>query len=382
MKRKIDYSIIWRSIHDRLTEDEERRLEQWRKEDESHEAYFQKLIENRRNGIIFHFSKEKEDEAWARLNIQSLRQARKSYWGIGIAASIACIVIAATIWFLIPQQIEPVVAEDISFEPGIKKATLVLNDGKKLDLQSKKDTLLVTKDAVIENKDSKLNYRKNKPKAKKIKYNKLMIPRGAEYHLVLSDGTKVWVNSETIIRYPVTFGKKERKVEVLGEAFFDVKTDSLRPFIVSSGNHEVQVFGTEFNVKAYPDEETITTTLVEGKVAVRQKESNESLTFLEPGYQSVFQKVESSVTKKHVDIRKYTSWKDGSFYFRKMPLDEMLTILGRWYDVDFKFKADHLKQIQFNGTVEKRNNIQSILDKLMKTNELTFTAYENTIYVE
>ncbi|TKG89058.1 FecR family protein [Puteibacter caeruleilacunae] len=381
MKENIEYSLIWKSLDGQLNEHEQQKLNAWLDSNEEHLIYYNQLQANRKKTELLKFSAEQRSQAWKNMNISKKRKPRFSL-ALRIAASAACVVLTVGIWFAVQNRNEGLFADGISIDPGMKKATLVLDNGEMMELQSGNDTLLMTNGVVIENIDSKLHYKYSSLVAGRNKYNKLMVPRGAEYNLQLSDGTKVWVNSATIIRYPVVFAKNERRVEIIGEAFFDVKTDSLRPFIVNSGKHQVVVYGTEFNVKAYPEESIITTTLVEGKVKVQSSGKEELGEFLTPEFQSVFHKKDQSFFTQKVNTKKFTSWKDGRFYFREMPLEEMLRILGWWYNVEFRIKKDELKEVKFSGNIEKKKNIQEILNKLMKTNEITFKANNEMIFVE
>lgn len=380
----IDYSLIWKSLNATLSEIEQKELDDWLQEDESHRMYYEKY-KNERPQI---FTSEEINSQLAWQNIKLTPKRKKHYhWQLGTAI---CLLIIVASYFgykiLTPGSSELLMAEQIQFEPGIKKATLVLDSGEKLELESKKDTLIEADETLIKNTDSRLNYhapqkKTNKAKRREQKYNTLIVPRGGEYDLVLADGTKVKINSESILRYPVNFGKKSRNIYLVGEAFFEVATDSLRQFTVTSGNHQVKVYGTSFNVKSYEKDLSIATTLVEGKVAVSNNQPDAQEQILLPGYQSIFHKKNASFEQKKVDIKEYTSWKDGRFYFRNMQLGEMTTILGRWYNVEFVYKNKKAKALRFNGNLQRYDNIENLLNQLQKTNEITFTAYDETIYV-
>ncbi|MCL3781354.1 FecR family protein [Prolixibacteraceae bacterium JC049] len=380
MKGRIDYELIWKSFNDNLSESEQEELNEWLQSDEKHLAFFNNMKKVKSGTSWKSYSASQKKATWGKLNLTK-KNNKTLYRRLTAIASVAVVLFGIVIWQMLPKPVEPVLAQNISFDPGVKKATLVLNSGKKLELTAKKDTVIKRKNVLIKNNNSQLNYHATPKKVKKTKFNKLMVPRGAEYYLTLSDGTNVWVNSETIIRYPVVFEKKRRRVEVIGEAYFEVKTDSLRPFIVMSGEHSVVVYGTSFNVKSYPNEDQIETTLVEGKVKVKANFLEQRETFLTPGHQSVFSKKTGSLKKQKVNTKPYTSWKDGRFYFRNMTLEEIMGTLERWYDVKFVFKNEKDKLLRFNGNLKRYDNIQTILNQLMKTNEITFTAYENIIHV-
>jgi hypothetical protein len=275
---------------------------------------------------------------------------------------------------------------EINFDPGIQKAILVLNNGEKLELEAGKDTLLRQKEAEIRNTASKLQYKTvsvNNLIAdhQEIEYNTLLVPRGGEYTLVLSDETRVHLNSESMLKFPVNFTGAAREVHLKGEAYFEVKTDPTRPFIVNTGTLVTKVFGTSFNISSYPEKDMITTTLTEGNVTVFKAGENTTEVQLFPGEQSNFSKSDGTIQKLKVDINEYTAWKDGRFVFKDKTLLEITEVLGRWYDVHFVFENPDISNIRFTGNLKRYENIQQILTKISKTNEIKFTAYENNIYL-
>ncbi|MDD4191735.1 MAG: DUF4974 domain-containing protein [Mangrovibacterium sp.] len=383
--RRVDYWLIWKSLHDSLTPEERKELDLWLHADRRHRDYYEKRKDRFQQGKGGSYHEVDSKKAWNRFIFLSGQRRTRFRKFNAIAASILLVMTLGYLswnWVFGYRQ-QRVPAEDIFFDPGVKKATLVFGDGQKLELDAKKDTLIRKCNVVIKNSGSSLNYelmparRLHSPK----EFNRLIVPRGGEYYLDLSDGTKVWVNSETILRYPVVFDQDERCVELIGEAYFEVKADSLRPFIVVSGEHTVKVFGTAFNLKSYPDEPVITTSLVQGRVRVMAKGERPTVNELKPGDQSIYTKGTSCFKLQEVDTRQYTSWKDGRFYFRELPLEEIMKVLGRWYNVDFVFEDPLVKTLQFNGNLKRYDNIQPILSQLSKTNEITFYAYGKTIYV-
>ncbi|MCK3685434.1 FecR family protein [Maribellus sp. YY47] len=384
MKDFIDYKIIWKYFNSWLSEEEKEELHRWLDESSEHRDYFSRLQ------ATYNAPKEhpvvNAPKAWKKIAIDNpFRMKYRLLFRAAAFIFVLCSLGIVIYWQKTQPQKELIALEEIKFEPGIKKATLVLDNGSKLDLEAEKDTLIQQAEVTIKNNDSRLNYqanhqRKKEDKENTIVYNTLMVPRGGEYDLEFSDGTKVTINSGSVLRYPVNFGKGPREVQLIGEAFFEVKTDSTRPFIVHSANLAVKVYGTSFNINSYDEEQQITTTLVEGKVKVCLCDNNVEQE-LTPGEQSIYSKNSLSIEKKTVDVMEFTSWKDGRFYFRNMRMDEITKILSRWYDVDFKFENNDIRSIRFNGNLKRYDNIQNVLNKLSKTNEITFTAYEKTIFL-
>ncbi|MFV0593227.1 MAG: FecR family protein [Draconibacterium sp.] len=378
MKDFIDYKIIWKYFNSWLSKEEKEELDRWLEASSDHRNYFNKLK-------TFYNSEQKlpiidSKKAWRSISPDNPFRMKHRLLIKAAAFVFVICVSSAIIYLQAPAKKEIVALEKIHFEPGVKKATLVLDNGNRLNLEAEKDTLIQQAEVVVKNIDAQLNYQAANKTQNKITYNTLMVPRGGEYKLELSDGTRVTINSGSVIKYPVNFPGQKREVQLTGEAFFEVTTDSLRPFIVHSGNIDVEVYGTSFNVNSFEEEENVTTTLVEGKVGVLSDVTSQKQELC-PGEQSVYSKSSLNMEKKQVNIKEYTSWKDGRFYFRNMPVSDITKILERWYDVDFEFNNNDIRSIRFNGNLKRCDNIQTILNKLSKTNEITFTAYEKTIYL-
>ena len=223
----------------------------------------------------------------------------------------------------------------------------------------------------------------------KLAYNTITVPRGGEYSLVLSDGTRVWLNAETELTYPTVFGKGERKLMLhqksfsrfrklmlKGEACFEVVTDTARPFIVESFYNRVEVLGTRFNVSAYTGKSAVKTTLLRGKVKVSNRKGQ---LVLSPGEQAVC--LEEEIEKCEVDARAVAAWVDGTFEFENMSLGEITDQLGRWYDVDFVFADPQLKAITFTGAATRYRELDFVLRMLEELARVRFQLENKTIRV-
>jgi transmembrane sensor len=210
----------------------------------------------------------------------------------------------------------------------------------------------------------------------------LKIPRGGEFYLTLSDNTKVWLNSETTLKYPVEFAGEERRVELTGEAFFEVEKDAERPFRVVSDEQVVEVLGTSFNISSYPEDSVILTTLVEGKVNVFLGENPETSQTLLPKHQSFLARGEDRIMQREVDVSEYVAWKDGEFYFRDQSLENIMKTLSRWYDIDVVFNEPQAKDILFTGHLERYENFERILNLIQRTNEVSYSEEGRTITID
>tara|TARA_R110002050_G_scaffold48356_2_gene112435 strand:- start:3741 stop:4910 length:1170 start_codon:yes stop_codon:yes gene_type:complete len=253
-----------------------------------------------------------------------------------------------------------------SFTHGIKtgtdKAVLTLADGSEIQL-GKEEVFQVDN---FGSNGTKLEYFSKTDVASDtsgIAYHYLTVPRGGKFMIELSDGTKVWLNSDSHLKYPTKFKRGDsRKVELLyGEAYFDVspamKHDGA-DFRVYNNGQEVQVLGTEFNIKAYKDESDSYTTLVEGKVTLKCHDKKQTLA---PGQQAVYNIDKNVIVTKMIDIYNETSWKEGIFSFDNKSLQEIMKVLSRWYDVEFKFLNEDIKNEEFIGVLSKNQDIEEIL---------------------
>ncbi|MGS2764343.1 FecR family protein [Sinomicrobium sp. M5D2P9] len=269
--------------------------------------------------------------------------------------------------------IPAVVNADTVIKTGTDKATLTLEDGSEVPLEAAASYR--TKNAQSNGKQ--IVYKQaTASEAVQTVYNYLTIPRGGQFFVQLSDGTKVWLNSESRLKYPVAFTDGEtRVVELLyGEACFEVSPSTNHKgarFKVHTQIQEVEVLGTEFNIRAYRDESNVYTTLVEGKVAVNTPDAKQTLT---PGQQLDLDLENNNTTISYVDVYNVISWKKGLFSFKSMPLKEIAKILSRWYDVDIEFADTALEEVRFNGVLGKDQDLEEILKNIQNTNFIS--AYE------
>ena len=306
---------------------------------------------------------------------------RKS-WFKYVAASCAVILLFSGYYFVDTFELfknkQSIVHTPI--EPGGSKAILTLNDGTELVLKKGK----AYKNESLSTNGEELDYIKTDIAHTEKSYNYLTIPRGGQFFLKLSDGTKVWLNSDTKIKYPVHFVDGEtRKVELLyGEAYFDVSPSTENKgssFVVNQDLQNIEVLGTEFNIKAYKEDDKIYTTLVEGAVAV----SNDShTTLLKPNQQSIITGATPEITVSDVKVYSEVAWKDGVFNFRKKELQEVVQVLMRWYDVEIVIEDPTLKTYKFNGLLRKDQDLYDILKLINQTEKINYEKKDKKILLK
>ncbi len=299
-------------------------------------------------------------------NQQKTSLKKKSYFMKYAAAAIFVGVLASAYFFKNvifngPVQVTPTIAKQDKnvLEPGTNKATLTLSNGSQIALVN--GTSLKTQNA--KSNGEEIIYEAKERNTTEVVYNYLTIPRGGKFFIKLSDGTQVWLNSETKLKFPVAFIEGQtRQVElVYGEAYFDVSPSTKHKgahFKVLSDKQEVDVIGTEFNIKAYKDEANSYTTLVEGKVDVSIGKSKQRLM---PNQQFNLNTKTSNSFVKNVDVYNEISWKEGVFSFENITLKDMMKVLSRWYDVDFVFKNKAIENEIFDGVLRKNQSLDEIL---------------------
>ncbi|NHN25300.1 FecR family protein [Flavobacterium jejuense] len=310
----------------------------------------------RRLRLINQVNKKKD---WKKVKSKIDVPVRSIYWKYAVAA---LLLIGGVITLFINQPgdiqrfNDPVIVNN-KILPGEGKAVLTLETGEVIVLGKGVD--IKTENASSNGKELIYN---NDP-SEKLTYNFLTVPRGGQFQLTLSDGTKIWLNSESQLKYPVSFNNTQsRQVElVYGEAYFDVSSSTKHNglnFKVNHNKQEVKVLGTEFNIKAYKDESNIYTTLVEGEVAVSVRGINK---VIKPGEQSNFNSILNTIEVSNVDVFREVGWKYGAFSFKHKPLKEIMVVLSRWYDMEVIFENKRYENVTFNGTLYKNQSIEEVL---------------------
>lgn len=363
-----------------ISETEFNDLQKWLDEEPANKVLFTDLLllykKSRQIGFADHIDK---DEAWSKVVsklerplVQIVEENEpkvfsiRNRWFKYAAAAIVVGVLATTYVFKnnisnTPIEVAPAIV-NTNIEAGTDKATLTLEDGSVVVLKS--GNSFQTKNASSNGK--KIVYKGTDHKQTKIAYNYLTIPRGGQFFIKLSDGTQVWLNSESQLKFPVAFVEGElRQVElVYGEAYFDVSPSTEHKgskFHVLNKSQEVEVVGTEFNIKAYKDETNVYTTLVEGKVDVMAENKKQRLI---PNQQLNLNLKSKTLVVNTIDVYQEISWKEGVFSFKRKSLEDIMKVLSRWYDLDVQFANPELKKAGFNGTIGKDQKIEKVLETI------------------
>lgn len=377
--------LIAKSLEGKLSQEEGRILDEWKYENEENLTLYHKLSKNPESNYFRNEDdlpeRSKKDDIWNKINsnIQGKKTRKIRLKFLKYAASL--IVIGVSAFFLINSIPQKQTNKIALISPGKSQALLMREKGETIVLD---DFVKLKEDGLeINNTEGHLVYKSiNKVlPTEKVSYNSIIIPKGGEYNLTLSDGTRIWLNSNSKLRYPTKFSGEERLVELEGEAYFDVSKNKDFPFVVRMNDIQIKVLGTSFNVNAYSEENEIITTLVEGKVEVndilrKQKE------ILAPKDQFCINKHNGNFKKTIVDTDIYTAWKDGRFVFQNERLEDIMTRLSRWYNVEVFFQNSETKAIRFSGDLARYEDFSSVLEMIEFTEKVKFTIKNRSVLVE
>lgn len=268
--------------------------------------------------------------------------------------------------------------------PNVARATLKLDDGRIVYLDSASNGSLAVQGNVnvVKLADGKLVYsQESGVRSQEIKYNTISNPRGSKVQsLTLIDGTQVWLNAESSITYPTAFVGGERKVSIIGEAYFEVTKDAGKKFIVDANGVTTEVLGTHFNVNSYQDEADTKITLLEGSVKVSK---GNSIGLLKPGQQAILRQTQDDNQVKVIndaDLEQVMAWKDGVFKFKNTNIGEIMRQVARWYDVEIEYKGNYA-DLNFGGSVSRQANVSELLKRLEATEAVKFNVEERKIVV-
>jgi transmembrane sensor len=270
-------------------------------------------------------------------------------------------------------------------DPGKNKAIITLSDGTKINVTDAKEGLVSARSGIQITKTGKgeivfkfLNST-SPVKPGNHTFNTIETPKGGEYKVCLPDGSIVWLNAASTLKFPATFVSGKREVQLSGEAYFEVKKDKIHPFVVESLKQKVQVLGTHFNVNSYPDEQNIKTTLLEGSVLVFPDGQPERPSFLSPNQEAVNNG--SSITVQKVDPENAVAWHKGRFSFNEEPLENIMKEISRWYGVTVVYQNNDVRYKTFGGSVSRYSKVSEVLCLLELTKKVRFTIKGKEITV-
>ena len=330
--------------------------------------------------IIAKFNTEK-----ALSKLKNRKQVKRRGILSWIAAASVVVIAGVSAWILLSQEPDvhnlPVAEK---FEPGKAVVTLEMASGLKYRLDTLSSVVRNNRvNVAFDNNDGVLKIKEQDSLAdgatKEIGYNTINVPYGGTYTVELCDGTKVYLNSGTTLEFPSRFDGKVRSVILKGEAYFDVARNVSKPFVVEVDEMKVKVLGTSFNVKSYVDEPGVYTTLVEGSVAILRDGQPEKK--IKPGEQAYYNKGVGTLSIAEVDVKEFTSWKDGVFYFKDIALEEILRIVSRWYDLEVFYMNQGAKSVIYSGKLPMYSSVEDVLRKFEISGDVRFELKGRTLTV-
>ena len=368
--------LVKKYLHDTATKEETEKLFQWYRSEMNADSHWDlDAFEDEEDLKLFILSKIDVPDL-----IEKQAPVYRKFYYLVSAASLA-IFMAIGLYFytnndqtyVAPTTVKKAVKQKaIDIQPGTNKAILTLSDGKKVILDDSKNEVIINDGAIKVHKNAKgiieytlnrLGKEQNEKTEVQTGYNTIQTPIGGKFQLTLADGSKVWLNSASSLRFPVYFSGDNRAVELKGEAYFEVAKSQNKKFTVRSGNQTVEVLGTHFNINAYSDEPVITTTLIEGAIRVVELNTHK-FQILKPGEQS---KVHNDIKIQKKDTQADIAWKDGYFYFENSSIETVMRQLGRWYGITARYESV-LPQQHFEGAISTNLTLLEVLEILQKSN--------------
>lgn len=354
-------------------------VESWLEESESNRAYFKEF---QRVHLELQWGVYAQE---VRPDFAIFRTKLKKHSNIRIWYSVAAVLVLALcaggtlLWRAEKSPVQ--VAQEVSIQPGKPQAVLVLSSGEIVEmgtiarqLEEQDGTSVQVSEAGSVSYQTTEEKEVTEEKPDKV-MNRLQVPRGGEFNLTLSDGTRVWLNAETELVYPVRFNGKQRVVYLKGEAYFDVAKNEEMPFLVQVEDVSVKVYGTEFNVNTYGGVETV---LVTGSVSMNQGGKE---VLLEPNQKGIFDKSKGEIRVENVDVLTYVAWKDGDFIFRNESLGSIMDKLSRWYGLDVFYQNGELRDVHLSGNLKRYKDVQELFRSFEKISDARFKVQGNTVSI-
>ncbi|MCG8583045.1 MAG: FecR domain-containing protein [Bacteroidales bacterium] len=374
--------LITRHLKGELSDTDRQVLEKWLIKDNNRQL-FEKIVnkENLLNQSLL-FDKFASDIAW-----QSVGRKINAQRSIGRWISYAAAVLVPLVLFFSVYKISDDArnrndyAKVYEIKPGENKAVLTLHDGSTVEVASADTLINILKSGTNINIDSLgADYSVEQDKlSSQLRYNTMITSRGREFNLTLEDGTKVWMNAESQLRYPERFIGNTREVYVEGEVYFEVAKDKNRPFFVNFNEKRIRVLGTEFNVRCYNDEQADVVTLVEGSIALDAMQESVILT---PDQQAIIAQNADQIDVNDVDANIYAAWKDGKFVYNNAQLETIMKDLSRWYQLNIFYQNEIMKDKRFSLYTNRYDSIEEMLEILEATNKVKFEIFEDNIVIK
>ncbi|MDI3321377.1 FecR family protein [Pinibacter soli] len=368
-------------INRTLTTREHDELDLWVEESDDNVELFAQLTDERNINEAMAFMKSLDkDKAYKKVRSEIFPQHKSRRWLLPVSVAAIFLIAVGIVWLIRSKAVESTLPSDdiastTDIQPGSAKAILQLASGRSIELGKQSNGTIAKEGSVAINASEQTLTYAGTEQSTTTAFNVLSVPKGGKYKLVLSDGTQVWINAASSIKYPAVFKDGERKVMVEGEAFFDVAKDEKKPFIVQVNKATIQVLGTSFNVTNYGDEPTQTTVLVSGKIKVLAANKQQELSL---GQQATIGTT-GDISVTDANVQAATAWKEDKFVFKEQSIENIMRQLARWYDVKVVYKGNI--NYHFSAKISRDQPISTILRLLEETKHVHFTIHSDWVEV-
>lgn len=383
MKNPFEFADrLFRYITNRSGEEEKQAMEQLFAQDDEFRRLADEFRDRKRVRETVHLWRQFDPErALKRIDLHRRRTRRKFLFRWGAAAAVTLILAGWWMWDTRKPIADGPGANVAMLADSSKFVILETASGKSFRLDTLGNLSLRQEQSNLSNQKGMLAWSSAETDElqTEVKYNKIIVPYTQTYRLLLPDGSHIHLNSGSTLEFPSRFAQHERRVRIRGEAYCEVSHHSSWPFVVETGTVSVKVLGTVFNVKAYPDEEEVFTTLVDGSVSVSAPSG--SPTCLRPGQLAVYSSETQSLQVSQADVEAQTAWKDGLFCFRNQSLKEILRVLARWYDLRVSYTAPELQTAVFNGKIPMYSSVEDVLRKFEYADRVHFELQGKNLIV-
>lgn len=353
----------------------DRHFQHWLHEDTENRKLYISLKEGKQNDELF--DKDSIFNTISNklsLNTETKKSLYQRKWFKYAVSSVAVIALSIiTLNYFTPQENQtPEKVEKNIFDPGSKKAYLLSMTGEKIDLSESFEVKKEDGTVISNNSEGIISFEKTTPVKKTIEQQTIHVPKSGEYELVLADGSKVFLNSESQLTFPSYFEGDARRVKLTGEAYFEVKKEG-KPFIIETPDLSIEVLGTSFNVNAYQTNSYVNTTLVEGSIRILLPEKQETF-LLQPDHNLRLDKLSDAISVQQVNTDIYTAWVKGEFAFRNQPLSEIFAQLERWYDFRIIYENQDIAKMRFSGSAEKIRPLNYLLNQIKAVTDIQYRS--------
>ena len=376
-------NLIYGHLRGRLSSEEQARLDKWLNDKPANKVLFDRICDKEtilRKAKFF--DRHSQEKMWESLESKIYKKKKRYFLHRWIAASLMVPLFVGA-WLLMNNG-ERDGKKEVGYEilSGTACARLELADGTVIALhQDSVYSVELARGERLDNEGGMVSYAQDSTGEVVKEYNEIRTPRGGEYQIRLPDGTKVWLNAESVLRFPRMFSGNERHVYAQGELYFEVARDSTRPFRVELESYTVEVTGTEFNVRDYPDEHQVVATLVNGSVQFSDKNKSGRQVILQPGFQVVVDSLRRDWEVRKVNLEEYVGWRNGLYVFSHLTLEELMKIVERNYDVTVFFANEECKKLVFSGDLQKYEKVEYFLRFMETGGDVRFVVKDRTITV-